>query len=127
MKRLSTVFLTLCLLGMTGCNWFNDVGCSVEHAVSGAVASTLSHTLNCANPNQVLSDVTALVAKTSICSEVKPGLKGGPIALVLCPALSELATSQLGNAVPASWQCDPALAKQGLSFVLTAACNVIPF
>lgn len=107
-----------------GCNF----GCTVETAAAGSIATSITAALQCANNQQVLTDVTSLLSKTGICSmNVVRGPKGGPIAAVICPVLAGLATSELANQVPASWGCNPALAQQGLAVALTAACNLIPF
>ena len=128
MKRLLSV-LVLVVLMLPGCSWISNLGCTVEHSAAGAISSSVSTALQCANSAQVLTDVTSLLAKTNICSlpSKKPTDKTGPIAMVICPVVSQLAASELGTAVPASWQCNPALAKEGVAMALTTACNLIPF
>lgn len=119
---LAVLFLAIFL---SGCKF----GCSIQDSVSGAIASGLSGALQCTNGPQVLADVKSLVGKTNICTAPAqvPGTKGGPIAMIICPVLSSLAVSELGNNIPASWGCQAGLAKGGLSAALTAACNIIPF
>jgi hypothetical protein len=129
MKNVFVVLFLFGLMTLPGCSWFSNVGCSVESAASGAISSALSKSLNCANPAQVLVDVTALVAKTNICqapaAKLPSGLKGGTIASLICPTLANLATAELGSKIPAAWQCS--VTSSSLDVALTSACNLIPF
>jgi len=104
---------------LSGCNF--NWGCALQTTLSGAVSNAVSTALQCQNKGQVLSDITALVSKTGVCAPQ------GVIGNIVCPQLSGLIISQLGNQIPASWQCNPMPAEQSLAAMASAACSTIPF
>lgn len=123
------ILASLVVLFLSGCTFFQTVGCKVETASAGAISAALANSLNCTNGPQILEDVSGFLAKTNICTlPSKKGLKGGPIATLVCPVVSELAVSELGTAIPKSWQCVPASSTStSLAMALNSACNLIPF
>lgn len=124
MKLFNALLVVALTLALGGCT----VGCKIEGAADGVISAGLTKALQCQNSNQILADVSAVVAKAGLCkSECEPGKKCGAIAVIACPIISQIAVTELGATIPASWQCDPAMAKEGLAAALTAACNLIPF
>lgn len=114
---MKSIILGVALL-VSGCNF--NWGCTLQNTVAGGVANAISSQLQCQNKGQVLSDITALVAKTGVCAPQ------GFIGMVVCPQLSSLVVSQLANQVPASWQCNTVPAQMALSDLAAAACSTIP-
>jgi len=110
-----------------GCS---TVGCTVQHAAAGAITTGVANALQCTNGAQILADVTAVIQKSNICTlpAKKPGMPmQGAIANAGCPALIPLIVTEIGTAIPASWQCNPVAAATGISAALTQACELIPF
>jgi hypothetical protein len=126
MKKLLALSLVLLL---NSCSWFNSAGCDIEKAAAGAITTGISTIAVCSNPGQILSDVSAILAKTGVCSTASvksKGLLGGPIASALCPELTIVATAEFGSKVlPASWGCNPSAGT--VPQVLNQACQLLPF
>jgi hypothetical protein len=99
-------------------------GCLVEATLVDGVTSGVKTTLKCQNEAAVKADVQKLVDKLNLCPSKAP--PQGVVGLV-CSSLASLAVQQLGNKIPASWQCDPSTAETSLSAALSVACNAIPF
>lgn len=101
------------------------IGCTAETLVVQNLPPAIAGALQCKNLAQIQVDIKAVLDKTNVCPVSKE--KQGPIALLACPLVAEGAVSLLGTAIPASWGCDPVLAKQGLAAMITTVCNLLPF
>lgn len=133
MKKL--LVLPILILGVVGCNPI----CNVEKVVSEKLVSVVAapQILNCsASGQQVMqSDLEEILNLTKICDVVrqhqersyKSGKPTGGIANIVCPIVVSTAVSMLGNAVPASWECNPTVATETLSTALMVACQSLPF
>lgn len=116
--------LMLAILVVTGCN---EPGCELEGSAAKAVANVLVTTLQCANPVAVERDMTNLVSKVGLCS--KDPKKTGPIAMLVCPILSNFAVNQINiqGRLPKDWGCSAENATKLAKLALTTGCNAIPF
>ena len=131
MKQVILLLGVVFALCTTGCksapvqNVVNQAGCSLEATVDTQVSNFIVTSLVCANPAQVLSDVSGIVAKTNICkaSVQKPGMKASPLGPILCPGIAGAVTSFVGAQIPASWQCTGGTVGASLTAKILAACE----
>ena len=113
--------LLITMAGMTSCKF----GCDLEKKSAEILTANIATALQCSGFTAINADITALLDKTGICTQA--GGKMGPIANIICPALSTLVVSQLANQIPATWECTAQNAQTNLAKLLEDYCKKLPF
>lgn len=121
MKHL--LMLLALVLSLCSCSSF-QVGCIAQNQGSQLVSSVIVAQLHCSNSAQVEADVLVMAKKLSLCSA---DVKGGPVASLVCPAVSKIAANFFSSkVVPASWGCQTSNIQVGLQAAIQAACQQLP-
>lgn len=120
MKNMIALFFGFIVL--TGCK----TPCTIETNAASGISGAIANTLQCSNSAAINSDMMKLLDKAGTCSVATPAVRG-IIGSTVCPLLGNLVVSELGNQVPAAWECSLTNAKGGLNLLVSTACAAVPF
>lgn len=126
MKYLLLV-LSICLMGFTGCSkgCSSGIGCTVEKTIVSGVGPAIASGLQCTNEAAIEADLTAVMSKLNICQQVQE--RSGKLNTLPAPICSMLANLVLNSvasvAIPSSWGCSAANAKDLLKNLIVTACT----
>ena len=108
-----------------------DVGCSIETAVTGGMASTVASALTCTNVAAIQASLVTAMGNVNICAKapaVTVQSKGlvktqGLIGNIACPIAITTVVGFLTNSIPTTWGCSANATVAALTTALTAACE----
>ncbi len=107
--------------------------CSLETAVTSAMSAAIATNLTCSNLPAIQGDIMNVLGKANFCTQVAPDLASvqakakmkamGPVGNLVCPLAIDAALGLVTSKIPTAWGCSPSATVDGLSQLLTSACE----
>lgn len=121
MKHLMVGVIAFGMAFFCGCT--KNIGCALETNLVTGVTPLIASQLQCSNPTAIQADLTDMVAGLNLC---RPVQSDGKLHMPqpICSMMADLVLGGVAKvAIPNSWGCTAANAKQILKSVIVNACS----
>lgn len=107
---------------MTGCTT-NMIKCKIEQSVVDVVVPGISRALQCSNVDAITSDIQKVIGQVGFCVKTNAPEGTKQLSLPVCDALAQIVIDNVAKfAIPTSWGCTAANAKDLLKAQIVKGC-----
>ena len=121
MKRIACVFIFAALLSSscTKKQPMPDPLCKAVFKATGAAATLIATTLQCANAGAIAADLSEPILKMGLCAE---SAAQSTLTDLVCPQISTFISSLVSGAVPSAWQCSTTIVSDIIKTQIQETC-----